>query len=244
MNLDGRVALVTGAGRRLGRAIAEGLAARGARVAVHYGRSADEAAAVVAGIRARGGDAAAFAADLASTAEVERLADAASAHFGAVDVLVNSASVFYRTPIESVGLDEWRENLAVNLTAPYVLSLRLGRAMRARGAGKIINIGDGDGERPYRDFVPYSVSKAALVALTRGLAKALAPEVQVNCVAPGPILMPEGSSEEERACALSRTPLRRFGDPQDIVAAVLFLIEQGDFITGATLPVDGGRGIS
>ena len=244
MKLDGRVALVTGAARRLGRAIAEGLAARGARVAVHYGRSADEAAAVVAGIRAAGGDAAAFAADLAVTAEVERLADTVSAQLGQVDVLVNSASVFYRTPIDTVGVDEWQENLAVNLTAPYVLSLRLGRAMRARGAGKIVNIGDADAERPYRDYVPYAVSKAGLVALTRGLAKALAPEVQVNCVAPGPILMPAGSDEEERARILARTPLRRFGDPDDIVAAVLFLVEQGDFITGATLPVDGGRGIS
>jgi NAD(P)-dependent dehydrogenase (short-subunit alcohol dehydrogenase family) len=116
--------------------------------------------------------------------------------------------------------------------------------MRGRGAGKIVNLGDSDAARPYRDYIPYSVSKAGIEALTRGLAKALAPEVQVNCVAPGPILMPEAGTDTERERILARTPLRRFGVPGDIVAAVLFLIEQGDFITGATLPVDGGRAIS
>ncbi len=243
MNLDGRVALVTGGARRLGRAIAEGLAARGARVAVHYRRSADEAAAVVDGIHAGGGKAAAFAADLASLDDTERLAAAVSGRFGGVDVLVNNASVFYPTPVATLAVHDWQQVLAVNLTAPFVLALRLGTAMRARGAGKIVNIGDSDADRPYRDYLPYAVSKSGIVALTRGLAKALAPEVQVNCVAPGPILMPEGATDDERARVLRRTPLRRFGDPGDVAKAVLFLIEEGDFVTGATIPVDGGRAI-
>jgi NAD(P)-dependent dehydrogenase (short-subunit alcohol dehydrogenase family) len=244
MNLDGRVALVTGSARRIGRAIVEALAARGARVAVHYGRSAAEANEVVEGIQARGGTAHAFAADLASMPQLHALVRKVTSALGGVDVLVNSASVFYRTPLDTLDVKVWEDNIAVNLTAPYVLGLELGRAMRARGAGKIVNIGDSDAARPYREYIPYSVSKAALETLTRGLAKALAPEVQVNCVAPGPILMPAAGTEAERARILARTPLGRFGDPSDIVAAVLFLIEQGDFVTGATIPVDGGRAIN
>ena len=243
MNLDGRVALVTGSARRVGRGIVEALAARGARVAVHYARSADEARGVVDGIRSRGGSAESFAADLGTIPEVQSLAQEVTRRLGPVDVLVNNASVFYRTPIEDLGITAWHDNLAVNLTAPYVLAIELGRAMRARGAGKIVNIGDSDAARPYRDYIPYAVSKAGIESLTRGLAKALAPEVQVNCVAPGPILMPAAASDDERTRILARTPLKRFGDPADIAAAVVFLVEN-DFITGATIAVDGGRAIS
>jgi pteridine reductase len=244
MTVAGRAALVTGAGRRLGRAVAERLAARGARVAVHYRRSAGDAASVIAGIRGRGGEAEGFAADLTDPAAIERLASAVSGRFGPVDILVNNASVFYRTPLATLGEREWDENLTVNLKAPFLLSLRFGREMRARGVGKIVNIGDGGASRPYRDYLPYCVSKAGLVALTRGLAKALAPEVQVNCVAPGPILPPAGSTEEEQASILRRTPLGRFGSPEDVAAAVLFLIEGSDFVTGTTLVVDGGRALA
>jgi pteridine reductase len=115
--------------------------------------------------------------------------------------------------------------------------------MRARGAGKIVNIGDAGALRTYREYVPYSVSKAGLVALTHGLAKLLAPQVQVNCVAPGPVLPPAGATDEERARILERTPLKRFGAAEDVAAAVLFLIEGGDFVTGTTLRVDGGRAL-
>jgi NAD(P)-dependent dehydrogenase (short-subunit alcohol dehydrogenase family) len=244
MMLAGRTALVTGAGRRLGRAVAERLAARGARVAVHYRRSGADATSVIDGIRARGGEAEGFAADLADSAAIERLAGAVSERFGAVDILVNNAAVFYQTPLAALGEREWDENLTVNLKAPFLLSLRFGREMRTRGAGKIVNIGDGGASRPYRDYLPYCVSKAGLVALTRGLAKALAPEVQVNCVAPGPILPPAGSSAQQQASILRRTPLGRFGSPEDVEAAVLFLIEGSDFVTGTTLIVDGGRALA
>lgn len=240
MILAGRAALVTGAGRRIGRAIAERLAAHGAKIGVHYRTSRTEAEEVVAAIRARGGEAESFAADLADSAEVVRLADAVSGRFGAVDVLVNNASVFYRTALAELGERAWNENIAVNLTAPYLLALRLGQAMQARGAGKIVNIGDG-GAVPVRDYLPYYVSKGALVALTEGLAKALAPAVQVNCVAPGPIVPAAGSSAEEQAAMVRRTLVKRFGSPDDVVAAVLFLIEGGDFVTGTTVVVDGGR---
>jgi len=243
MLVAGRAALVTGAGRRLGRAIAEGLAARGARVAVHYGRSAADAASVAASIRAKGGDAEVFGADLTDAAAIERLAGAVSEYFGPVDILVNNAAVFYRTPLPALSEREWDETFGVNLRAPFLLSLRLGREMRARGIGKIVNIGDGGASRPYRDHLPYGVSKAGVTALTQGLAKALAPEVQVNCVAPGPILPVAGTTAEEQVRILERTPLGRFGSPEDVVAAVLFLIEGSDFVTGTTVVVDGGRAL-
>ena len=242
MTLDGRVALVTGAARRLGRAIAGALAARGARVAVHYHRSGGEAEELVAAIRQADGTAEAFAADLALPAAVEDLAAAVTERLGPVDVLVNNASVFYPTPLATVGEGEWDDTMGVNLKAPYLLSLRLGRAMRTRGAGKIVSLADIAAFRPFRDYLPYSVSKAGLVALTEGLARLLAPEVQVNCIAPGPILPPEEWGEAERARVVARTPLARFGAPADVVAAVLYLVES-DFVTGTTLVVDGGRAL-
>ncbi len=243
MNLAGRTALVTGAARRLGRAIAEDLASRGARVAVHYRSSAAEAAAVVGGIRQRGGHAEAFAADLADADAAERLAAAVVTGMGPVDILVNNASVFFRTPIATVGAAEWDAVMTVNLKTPYLLALVLGRAMRERGAGKIVNLADIAADRPYLEYLPYSVSKAGIVALTRGLARELAPAVQVNCVAPGPVLEAIDATPASTAAVLRRTPLGRFGAATDIAAAVRFLIEGSDFVTGTTVVVDGGRAL-
>jgi NAD(P)-dependent dehydrogenase (short-subunit alcohol dehydrogenase family) len=243
MNLAGRTALVTGAARRLGRAIAEDLAARGARVAVHYGTSAREAEAVIAGIRTGGGTAEGFAADLGDAAAVERLAADVTARLGPVDVLVNNASVYFRTPLASLGAAEWDRVMAVNLKAPYLLALALGRPMRARGEGKIVNLADVAADRPYPDYLPYGISKAGIVALTRGLARELAPAVQVNCVAPGPVLEPIDGTPSANAAILRRTPLGRFGAAADVAAAVRFLIEGSDFVTGTTVVVDGGRAL-
>ena len=243
MRLAGRTALVTGAARRIGRAIAEDLAAAGAHVAVCHHTSAAEAEAVVAGIRARGGTAEGFAADLADARAVARLAGAVVERLGPVDVLVNNASVFYRTPIDEVGEADWDAVMAVNLKTPYLLSLLLGRAMRDRGAGKIVNLADIAAERPYRDYLPYSISKAGIVALTRGLARELAPAVQVNCVAPGAVLEAIDATPATTAAAVRRTPLGRLGAASDVAAAVRFLIEGSDFVTGTTVVVDGGRAL-
>ena len=243
MSPAGRIALVTGAARRLGRAIAEDLAARGAQVAVHYRGSSAEAADVVAGIRARGGRAEAFAADLADGDAVDALAAAVTEHFGRVDILVNNASLYFRTPLATLDAAVWDRVLRVNLTAPYRLALALGRAMRARGAGKIVNLTDVAAERAAHDYLPYAVSKAGLAALTRNLARELAPEVQVNAVAPGPVLEPIDATPTATAAILARTPLGRFGSAADVAAAVRFLIEGGDFVTGTTVVVDGGRAL-
>ena len=242
MDLSGRTALVTGAAQRVGRTIAMRLAERGARVAVHYGRSAAAATALVTALRAAGGAAEAFAAELADADAVTALGERVATQLGPVDVLVNNAAIYERTPLAELDARAWDRHLAVNLTAPYLLSLHLGRPMRERGAGKIVNIGDAGAMRPYRGYLPYAVSKAGVIALTQGLAKELAPAVQVNCVAPGPILPPSGASAEDEARILAHTPLGRFGGPDAVAEAVLYLID-ADFVTGTTIIVDGGWGL-
>ncbi|HVA80488.1 MAG TPA: SDR family oxidoreductase [Candidatus Binataceae bacterium] len=241
MELKGKVALVTGAGRRVGRAIAIALAERGAELAVHYRTSSTEADAVVKEIAAAGGRAISFHADLGSVAQIEAMVSAIIASFGRIDVLVNSASVFYRKPIEEVTERDWDTNLTINLKAPFFLAKFAGARMRKQGAGKIVNIGDWAGIRPYNNYLPYTVSKSGVIGLTRALAKALAPEVQVNCVALGPVLAPEDYGPDEIARMVAGTLTRKMGSPQDVARAVLFLCEGTDFATGATIVLDGGR---
>ncbi|HVA77543.1 MAG TPA: SDR family oxidoreductase [Candidatus Binataceae bacterium] len=241
MELKGKVALVTGAGRRVGRAIALALAGRGADIAVHYRSSITEADAVVAEIAATGARAKSFHADLESVAQIEAMVAAIAAGFGRVDVLVNSASVFYRKPIEEVTERDWDSNLNINLKAPFFLAKFAGAQMRKQGAGKIVNIGDWAGIRPYNNYLPYTVSKTGVIGLTRALAKALAPEVQVNCVALGPVLAPEDYGPDEIARMVAGTLTRKMGSPRDAANAVLFLCEGTDFATGSTIVLDGGR---
>jgi NAD(P)-dependent dehydrogenase (short-subunit alcohol dehydrogenase family) len=243
MELYGRTALVTGAARRVGRAIALVMAERGADVVIHYKNSASEAHETVEAVERLGRRAFAIQADLAEPDQVEALADRAIAACEKVDVLVNSAAIFRRTPLEQLTATEWEQFLRVNLTAPFLLARRLGLLMRRQGAGKIINIADVAGIKPWADFLPYSVSKGLLITMTQGLAKALAPEVQVNAVVPGTVLPAEDYSEKERESIVKGTPLKRIGDPADIANTVLFLVEGSDFITGQVVVVDGGRSI-
>ena len=241
MELRGRWGLVTGAARRIGRSIALALAERGLNVIVHYHTSADAAAATVRDIEALGVRALALAADLGRGDDVIRLAREAEARSGGVDVLVNNASNYLRAPFDELTEAVWDASLDVNLKAPFLLAWHLGRAMRARGRGRIVNLADWAGERPYADYLPYCVSKAGVICLTRALAKALAPAVQVNAVAPGPVLPPEDLTPNEREAIVRATPLRRFGTPEDVARCVRFLVEEADFTTGAVYLVDGGR---
>ena len=241
MELRGRWALVTGAAKRVGRAIARELATRGMHVVVHYNTSRDEAAAAVRELEALGVQAVALRADLARADDVRALAEAAEARTGGIAVLVNSASNYFRTPFDDLTEEVWDASLDVNLKGPFLLSWHLGRAMRARGAGRIVNITDWSGERPYRSYLPYTVSKAGLICLTKALAKELAPEVAVNAVSPGPVLAPEDMSDAERQAITRATPLRRFGSPEDVARCVRFLVEEANFTTGAVFLVDGGR---
>jgi pteridine reductase len=241
MELRGRWALVTGAAKRVGRSIALALAERGANVVVHYNSSASDAAATVKEIEALGVRSFALGAELSRPDEVARLAREAEQRTGRVDVLVNNASNYLRVPFDELTEDVWDASLDVNLKAPFLLSWQLGRAMKARGGGHIINLADWAGERPYNDYLPYCVAKAGVICLTKALAKALAPEVQVNAVAPGPVLPPEDLGPSERQAIMRATPLKRFGKPDDVARCVRFLAEEADFSTGAVFLVDGGR---
>ncbi|HLA88883.1 MAG TPA: SDR family oxidoreductase [Gemmatimonadaceae bacterium] len=237
--LDGRVALVTGAGRRLGRAIAVALAADGARVAVHYHVSADGARETLATIERVGGRAAAYRADLRDPGASERLVADVAKDGARLDLLVNSAASFVRTPLGTVTPAEWDEIFALNLRAPFFLSLAAARAMGDSG-GAIVNLSDHMGFESWPAFAPHGISKAAVSAMTRTLASALAPKVRVNAVAPGAVLPPEDWPEEERRRFAERTPLGRVGTPDDVAHAVLFLAT-AEYVTGVTLFVDGGR---
>ena len=240
MDLNAKVALVTGAGRRIGRAIALKLASHGATVAIHYRTSHAEADALAAEISATGHTAQTFRANLENVGEIEKMVADVLAAFGRIDVLVNSASIFNRTPLEEVTERDWDSNLDTNLKAPFFLSKFAAASMRRQGAGKIINIGDWAGIRPYKDYLPYSVSKSGLIGLTQALAKALAPEVQVNCIALGLVIPPEDYTPDEVTRLVNRTLTKKMGSPEDVARAVIFFCET-DFATGAILPLEGGR---
>jgi pteridine reductase len=239
VELRDRVALVTGAGRRLGRALAVGLARHGARVGVHYNSSADGARAVVEEIRAAGGDAEAFGADLADATTAEPLVDRVGERWGAFDILVNSAGIMLRTPVGSVAPAEWDQIFAVNLRAPFFMAQAAARRMAERG-GVIVNIADLAALETWSAYVPHGISKAGVVQMTRALAHALAPRVRVNAVAPGAVLLPAEWDAAAAERLVATTPLRRLGTPDDVVQAVVYLIE-ADYVTGETLVVDGGR---
>ncbi len=234
-NLAGACALVTGASGRLGRAIAERLGAAGADVVVNY--RSDEAGArnVVEAIRAMGRRAEALHADLTDADACTGLAAAAEEGIGPLTVLVNNAAIFRRTPLETMGVQDFDDHMAANARPIHILSLSVGRMMKARGTGVIVNIADVAGLSPWAGFVPYSASKATVISLTRGFAKLLAPEV-----APGPMLPPTGESPEQGERAVRSTLLGRWGEAQDVAEAVLYLAT-APYVTGIVLPVDGGR---
>ncbi len=240
MELSGKVALVTGAARRVGESIALALAARGAVIGVHYRTSAQQARQTVAEIEAKGGTAQAFHADLQQVGEIEAMISEVAAAFGRLDVLVNSASVFYRTPFENVTERDWDTFLDTNLKAPFFAAKFAAPLMRRQGAGKIVNIGDSAGVKPYNNYLPYSVSKCGLIGLTEALAKTLAPEIQVNCLAIGPVLAPPQYTPAQIDGLVRSTLNKRLGTPEEVARAVVFLCET-DFATGATIVIDGGR---
>lgn len=236
------VALVTGAARRLGAAIARRLHAAGYDLALHYRHSAADMHALVDTLQAGRADSVlALQADLADYDRLPELVAHAVGRFGRLDALVNNASAFAPTPLGTITPASWDAQFLVNARAPIVLAQAAAPHLRAAG-GAIVNLVDIHGERPLRDHVVYGMSKAALIAGTRALALELAPQVRVNAIAPGAILWPdEGKSEEARAALLARTPLARTGGEADIADAVLWLLQGAGYTTGQVLRVDGGR---
>jgi pteridine reductase len=240
MQLAGRVSLVTGAGVRLGRALALSLAERGSDVAVHYHRSEGPAREVVEQIRALGRRAVAVPLDLAQDQGYGELVSRVVESLGSLDVLINSASVFERGTIQTESTVSWDRHIAINVRAPFLLSQAMVSRLQQGQRGHIINIADWRAERPGTQYIAYTVSKAGLVALTKSLALALAPQVQVNVIAPGAILAPPGDPGGYFARLPERIPLRKVGSPQELVQAVVYLLES-DFVTGEVLHVTGGE---
>lgn len=240
MDLQNRVALVTGGAVRVGRAIALGLAKQGMRVVVHFHSSRAPADELLGLIRSSGGEAVAIAADLERPEEAARLAEEAEAAFGGVDVLVNNASIFPAERLEDTDVALWDRVMAVNLRAPFLLTRHLAAGMRRRGGGVVINLADLAGLQPWAAYAAHSVSKAGLVHLTRVAARSLAPEIRVAAIAPGTVLPPEGLPAEEVERLARSTPLHRNGSPDDVVQAVLYLL-RADFVTGEVLVIDGGK---
>jgi NAD(P)-dependent dehydrogenase (short-subunit alcohol dehydrogenase family) len=246
MNLQGKVALVTGGAHRVGKAITLMLAQAGAHVVVNYNSSATAAETTVAAAKTLGVDALAVECDVADWPAVQRMAAAIEQRFGGVDVLVNSASYFGTTPFPSTQpevMAMWRKVTSILLDGTYFVTNALVPGMLARGGGAIVNIVDLSAWEPWPDFLAHSTGKAGLLAMTRQMALELAPTIRVNAVAPGPVLPPPDYTPAQVAASAKKTLLERWGSPEDVAFAVKYLIE-ADYVTGDLLKVDGGEALS
>jgi len=243
MQLAGKTALVTGSAHRLGRAIALALASRGCDLMVHYHRAEEQAAHTVAQARRLGVRAVPMRADLTSVSEIVSMFRSVDEELGGLDILVNSAAVLQRHEILQVSDEDWENTIRLNLKAPFFCTQQAARRMQTRNGGAIVNVSDLAALRPWPRFPVHSISKAGLEMLTKVSALALAPDIRVNAVAPGPVLKPVGMAEGRWQEIGSSVPLGRPGSPQDVVEAVVFLIED-DYVTGETLTVDGGASLA
>jgi len=239
--LGGQAALVTGAGRRIGRAIALRLAAEGARVAVHYGHSKDQASAVVAEIQAAGGEAFSVQAELTRIGDIARLFGEAERRFGGLDILVNNAAVFSPTVLPETTEVQWDHVVDSNVKAQFFCAQRAAPLLTRSGRGRIVNFASLGGLLAWPKYTAYCVSKAGVIMLTRCLARELAPAVTVNAIAPGTISFPDDPPELAEGF-IRQAPLKRTGSPEDIADAVSYLVH-APFVTGQVLVVDGGRSI-
>ncbi len=239
MDWNDRVALITGGGRRVGRALVLALAKRGMAVAIHYNESAGGAEDTASLARSAGAKAEVFPADLSRPASIDPLVDGVLKRFGRLDVLVNSAAIMQRTPFGGIDADSWERIFAINLRAPFLLAQAAAPHI-ATQHGSIVNIADLAAFETWPAYIPHGLTKSAVVHMTRSLARVLAPDVRVNAIAPGTVLLPENFSQEDAAHLDETTPLKRSGSPDDVAHALLFLLD-AEYITGETIIVDGGR---
>ena len=240
MQLDGKVAIVTGGAVRLGKALALALAKQGVRLVIHYGSSAGPAQETVAEIKAMGSDALVIQADLSQSGQAPSIVEHAAAHFGQADILVNSAAIFGPGNWDDTTEANWDRHFAINLKSPFFLSQAFAAHVGPERAGHIINIADWRGVRPGPDHVAYTLTKAALIAMTKSLALALAPNIQVNAIAPGMILPPPGEDPSYLERKAGKIPAQRVGSPEETAKALIFLLHS-DFVTGDLIFVTGGE---
>jgi pteridine reductase len=239
VELTGRVALVTGAGHRVGRALALALAGRGVQVAIHYNASSDEAEATLAGVRQRGVRGELFPADLTNAAAARGLPDQVAAGFGRLDIVINCAAIMVRATVEETTVAQWDTIFDLNLRSAFFVAQGAAPHLR-KVNGKIVNLADVGGMEPWPRYAAHSISKAGVVMLTKVLALGLAPEITVNAISPGAVLPPDDWDDASRDHLVRTTPLQRLGSPDDVAGAMLYLLE-ADYVTGETLVVDGGR---
>lgn len=243
MNLNGKVTLVTGGAKRVGKVIVNTFAARGCRLVVHYHTSRQAAEETVQELVTNGHEAIALQADITQEHDVDRMIEAAVSHFGRIDILVNNAAVFSRTPIETLTSDEIERVIDTNLTGTFMCAHKIGLRMHNWGSGHIINMGDVAGLRPWVDYLPYSIAKACVLTLTQGLAMELAPKVMVNAIIPGPVLFQEDTPLDVQQREIEKTLVKRMGTPEEVARVVAFVAES-DYSTGAIFHVDGGRSLT
>ena len=242
--LTNKVVLITGAAHRIGATTARRLHAEGMNILLHYRHSREAAENLQVELNAMRSDSVhLIQADLHDTTKLPTLVDQALRIWGRLDVLINNASSFYATPVGSVTESHWEDLIGSNLKAPFFLSQAAAPYLRQQ-QGCIVSIVDIHAERPLKEFPVYSMAKAGLVMLTKSLACELGPEVRVNAVAPGAILWPENLGESEKAKIISRTFLKRQGEPEDIARAILYLIRDAGYMSGQVLTVDGGRSLN
>ncbi|MSQ70908.1 MAG: pteridine reductase [Betaproteobacteria bacterium] len=245
-SLNGKVVLITGAAKRVGAAIARRLHRHGAKLMLHYHSAEQEALVLQAELNAaRENSAAMVQANLLDDAGLPEIIRNTLLRFERLDALVNNASTFFPTPVGEISPQHWDDLIGTNLKAPLFLAQAAAPHLKRTG-GAIVNITDIHAERPLKNYLVYSVAKAALAGLTRSLARELGPEVRVNGVAPGPIIWPEDGSFDDvtRQRIISHTLLRRVGEPDDIASAVYYLIAEAPYVTGQIIAVDGGRSVN
>jgi NAD(P)-dependent dehydrogenase (short-subunit alcohol dehydrogenase family) len=241
MNIKDKVVIITGGARRIGRTICLTLAERGAKIVINYNKSEKDAKELLNDLnRINHTRAIAVKADVSNSDEVKNMVESTMAHFKTIDILINNAAIFFKTQLFDMSEDDWDLFMDTNLKGPFLCSQIVGKIMSDKGSGKIINIVDSFViSKETEHYIPYMVSKAGLVMLTKTLARTLAPDIHVNAIAPGPVLFPYNFTEQEKRQAVEGTALKRNGSPEDIAMGVIFLIES-EYITGEVLHINGG----
>ncbi|MCK5077499.1 MAG: SDR family oxidoreductase [Calditrichia bacterium] len=243
MKIKGANILITGSAIRVGKVIALSLAKKGANVVIHYNKSEAEAYKTRAEVDSFNVNSLLIKADMGKVNEIKKMHELVIQQWGHLDVLINNAAIFYRTPLLESTEKDFDNFMDVNLKGPYMLSKLFAENMLERKNGKIINIADVAAKRPWPNYLPYAISKAGVVALTKGLARALAPHIMVNAIAPGTVAIAEDADPGMEKSLIEKTPLKRIGSTMDIANSIAFLIEGTDFINGEVLNVDGGRSL-